>query len=330
MGRDEDERKQAPGAGQSALESDLPTEPTGRATTARPAWALELVEAPRLAESLAQAHRGELVHLDEEGQVRSPTRYRVLRALRKASGIGLVTLGGVIYTGLFGSVWGTVAMVCFAAVVATGWAHRRELESAQALIGAGRIDAAEELCKRLLHAALVPTSVRATAHHDLALCAMRRGDFEAALTELRRALRFHGPLSGRDPLAEAAARQEVLLLVNLGLLDEAQAKLRNLATPRGDYLRLLDDMAVLAVHFATGVPVWDDAVLWECSRRALSLHVSAPLLALCAWSWSARGDEVMADHLCAEALGRAVPHDETSFPSLWRWVREHQSAPSRS
>lgn len=275
----------------------------------------------RLAGSLDQLRHGMLVHVDEQGQVRSPARYRALSLLDFAVSAGAASLGTALYATFFGPFAGGLAALFLGGTVLISSQRRRRVEQVAAFIAEGRLVEAEALCRRLLSARLLPARAAAAAHHGLSVVAARRGDFGEALLEVRAALHLHRRALRRGLSLDLLAYAEIGLLVNLGRVSEARTRLSARgAVPEGDYLRVLHWSADLAVQFAEQRLAIDDDELWSRSRRALELLGMPHLLALCAWGSAARGDESLSDHLLAEAIDRATPECAATFPSLWRWV----------
>ena len=212
--------------------------------------------------------------------------------------------------------------------VVVGERRRRRLGQAATLIGKGRLIEAEALCREVLGGRGGARALMAAAHHDLSVIATRRGDQEEALLHLRAAIRLAHSAWRRSVQVEVLAYQEIRLLVALGRVGEARARMQARGDePEGDYLRLLHATAELAVCFGENVPPRDEDVLWERSRAALRISQGAvELLGLCAWAFDRRGDGDMADHLAGEARERAEAEDRAALPALWAWIDQRGGA----
>ena len=285
----------------------------------------------RLAASLDEADHRSLIHLDDRGQVRSPTRYRVMNALGIAYGGLIAGAGSLFYAGLFGPVWGLAAGVVFGCALAVGIERRRRMRRVAELIADGRLAEAEQHCQRVIARRFVPRALKAAAHHNLAIIASRRGNFMLALEQVRASAKLRQSglrLSRKSLYVDLLAYAEIGLLVNLGRTGEARARLEARGpAPQGDFLRLLHTGAELSVQFAENRLTLDDDDLWDRSRRALRLHSAPHLLALCAWAHATRQNEAsleMSDHLLGEAIERATPESPITFPTLWAWVESRR------
>jgi len=198
---------------------------------------------------------------------------------------------------------------------------------AAALIQADRLEEAEVLCQQMLGARFVPKRLRAAAHQNLAAIATRRGEFETALDHVRKAIRLrHSALRAKNVLVDILSYAEVTLLVNLGRVGEARARMDARGTvPEGDFLRVQHWTADLYVQFSEGQLRLEDDALWERSQAALRITGASHLLALCSWAYTLRRDDDMSTHLLTEAIDRAEPSTAVSSPSLWRWVEQRRA-----
>ncbi len=305
-------------------------DPTDKdALPAPPSTALVKREAPelRLARTLEEAGHGTFVHIDGRGEVRSPTRYRAMAAAAYGlSGIAVVA-ATAFYVGVFGPMGAAVGLL-FGGAFWLGLARGRRMTRAAALIQADRLDEAEALCRQTLSGRLVPRRLRAVAHQNLSAIAVRRGDFEGALAEVRKAIKLRHSSLRRSVYLDVLAYVEIALLVNLGRVGEARARLDGRGKPpEGNYLRVQHWTVDLYVQFAEGRCALDEDALWERSQAALRITGAAQLLALCAWGYGERRDEDMASHLLEQAIDRAEPHAEKRAPLLWKWV-ESKRRPS--
>jgi tetratricopeptide (TPR) repeat protein len=279
----------------------------------------------KLADSLESADHGMFVHIDGKGQVRSPARYHALTALAYGLSAGAILASTILYMDMFGPVGSSVGVVLSAAL-AVGVGRGRRMIRAAALIQADRLEEAEMLCRELLAGRFVPKQLRASAYQNLAAIATRRGQFDVALEHVRRAIQLrHSAFRLRNVVVDILAYTEVTLLVNLGRVGEARARMdaRGQA-PGGDFLRVQHWTAELYVQFAEQRLGLEEDALWERSQAALRITGAGQLLALCSWAYTLRGDEDMAQHLLEQAIDRAEPSAAATFPLLWRWVDQRR------
>ncbi|MBI5495500.1 MAG: tetratricopeptide repeat protein [Deltaproteobacteria bacterium] len=277
----------------------------------------------RLARSLAEAPVRSLVHVDRHGRVRSPARYRVLRAA------SYLLLGGTLVAGLglYGSLLGVPGFLLGAALCAwAGWSAGQgsRLEQAVRLLVLDRFDEAEALLRGLVQGRLVPVGLRALALQHLGVVCGRQGRYAEALGHQGQALRLRGRQE-RWVFAQALRCAQAVTLVNLGRPDDAAAQLQAVGDPpHGDYARLLFDTAGLYVAMAQGRVPLPEVRLHEQTRHALGITGAAALLGLCAWAWRVLGD-VEQSRLCLrEAFDRADGlHLPRSMPVLYRWMHAH-------
>src|SRR5690606_37320985 len=129
--------------------------------------------------------------------------------------------------------------------------------------------------------------------------------------------------------ARVARYSEVYLLVNVGRLDEARAKLEELGpVPEGEYYRISHWGAELYLALAEGTHTIDEDELHRRAKDALAITSAAGLLGLLAWAFDQQGDGEMAALLLDEARDRH-PGQKLSgpMPLLEAWMQD-QAAPS--
>ncbi len=280
-----------------------------------------------LARSLAVAGPRSFVHVDRDGQVRSPTRFHALQLGTYATVGTMVVVSTALYVSMFG-----VAGVGAGGVLAVllGWNLRRarRLQYATRLIVDDRIEEAIPVLESVRRSRICPRRIRALAEQNLGVCAVRRGRYEPALGHLRAAIALHGR-SGRSPFARMAEYGELSTLVNLGQVAEARALMtaRHQTVPTGDYLQLQHWVADLYICLAEGRHQVDPDALHDRARIALGLTGGAALLGLAAWAHHHIGDTDQAWHLLREALDRRadVPIAST-LPRLHAWMEDHAAA----
>lgn len=263
---------------------------------------------PRLASNLQVASSRDLVHVDRAGRVRSPLRYRMLQGAYYG-GLGALAVAQVALVYTFFRDDGVLGM-SLAALVAlvlswAGWAVSRQFALARAHRArqAGRLDDAEAIYRSVLRAPLLPPKYRTFAEQGLAGCRVLAGRHEEAWVLLQSVLRRHG--RARHVQAQVARYSEVYLLVNLGRLDEARAKLDALGpVPDGEYFRVSHWGAELYLALREGTHALDEDELHRRAKAALAITSAAPLLGLLAWAFDQRGDDEMAALLLSEARDR--------------------------
>jgi tetratricopeptide (TPR) repeat protein len=280
------------------------------------------VPAVPLARSLQVASQRSFVHVDRRGQVRSPARLRVLQALDYTV-IGAALALPVVYTWLFGPLFGVAGLAATATAVWRVSATRRLKRGANLLVH-DRLDEAEAALAPVARRGRAPRRLRALAMQNLGACSARRGDHEVALERLREAIRLHG--RSRSPLAASARYAEICTLVNLGRTGEARARLAERGpVPTGDYLRVLHWSSELLLALAEGRHTIDERELHERARVALGITSASALLGLLAGAHHHAGDPEQAWHLLGEALDRVdIPLDRL-MPALWAWMEAHRA-----
>jgi hypothetical protein len=277
-----------------------------------------------LARSLEDAPPRAFVHVDNQGRVRSPTRYRVLQAMSYGAA-GVVAVG---VTAFYGALLGPAGWAIGAGVSAyLGWHIRRgrRVERAARLIMHDRLDEAEAILQSVLRSWRCPKPLRALAEQNLAMIRLRRGEFEAALAHERTAMTLYARLRSKSVFARTVEYWEVSTLVNLDRTGEARQRLEQRGpAPAGDYLRLQHWMAELYVCLAEGEHRLTSDELHERARTALSITGASALLGLTAWAHAYRKDTDQAWHLLREAYDRrsAFPLDR-AFPKLHAWMEAH-------
>jgi tetratricopeptide (TPR) repeat protein len=282
----------------------------------------------RLARSLKDATVGEVMALDERGDVVDPRRSRLqsVRLWVGASAIGVVgwasvaTLGGAALLGpaFFAACLGLMA-----------WESRRlgDLKRAIALAAAGRRDEAAAAFAELEGRRAAPP-LRGTIDYWLGTLAWQKGDLVEAERRLEAALAVAASSRRLDVLRWIIEFSRAQLFAVKGELDKAvRVRTELAAAPDGDYFRLARMLTDLTIAFhrgsADGLP--DDLHDW--AREALEMNRFGHGLVLLSWAYAARGDEDMAAHLLREAPDRL----EASFlpecdPKLHAWMEEKRAA----
>jgi len=282
-----------------------------------------------LADSLATAPPRAFVHVDSDGQVRSPTRYKALQA------VSYVAAGSVVagVTGIYGALLGPPGVLVGLGLAALlGWHVRRHrrLQEAVTLLAHDRLEEAEQVLNEVRFSFNCPRPLRAMAEQNLGAIASRRGDYEAALEHQRAALVLYARVRKKEPMRQLTEYAEVVTLVNLGRTGEARQRFDARSgdgPPLGDYLRLQHWIAELYICLAEGGHRIDGDELHARARIGLQISGAAALLGLLAWAEHEAGDQEFAWHLLREAYDRRKQlHIKEGLPLLQAWMDSHASS----
>jgi hypothetical protein len=293
--------------------------------------------APRmvLAESLEKAPPKSFVHVDAKGQVRSPSRYRMIQAISYGSAAAIVGGVTVVYGALLG-IPGIALGIGLGAYV--GWHVRRGLKLQQAtrLLVHDRLDEAETLLKQVLHGWRVPRNVKALAEQNLAALEVRRANYDEALNHQRAAMALWARSRRKSLFARTVEYAEITTLVNLNRPGEARQRFeqKHGEVPEGDYLRLQHWVAELYVCLAEGEHRITADDLHDRAKAALGITGAAALLGLTSWAHWKLGDTDQAWHLLREAYDRMSGSAiDRALPRLYEWMEKHRAeagVPDRS
>ncbi|MEO6954108.1 MAG: DUF456 domain-containing protein [Polyangia bacterium] len=282
-----------------------------------------------LASSLASAPPRAFVHVDSEGQVRSPARYKVLQAVSYAAA-GSVVAG---VTGIYGALLGPPGILIglgLGAYLAWHVRRGRRLQEAVTLLAHDRIDEAEQALNEVRFSFRCPRPLRAMAEQNLGAIASRRKDYEAALEHQRTALVLYARMRRKNPMRQLTEYAEEVTLVNLGRTGEARQRFDARSaegSTLGDYLRLQHWIAELYIHMAEGSHRIDGDELHARARIGLQISGAAALLGLLAWAEHEAGDVEFAWHLLREALDRRRQlHIREGLPLLCAWMDANAEA----
>lgn len=289
-------------------------------------------ERPKIAESLEVASNHDLVHIDRAGRVRSPLRLRAIHVGYYGLCAALLLTQVALVARLFerdgstGAVMGalvalTMSWVAYA--ISRQFALRRALRA----IAADRSEEAERIYRSVLAAKLLPAKYKTAAEQGLVTCDAVAGRHEEALAHAQSVLRRLG--RARSGPAQIARYSEVILLVNVGQLDEARAKLEELGPiPEGEYFRIQHWSVELYVALAQGTHTFDEDELHVRAKAALAITSAAGLLGLLAWAFDHLGDEDMTALLLDEARDRHPGRKLSGpMPLLEAWMTK-QPAPA--
>ena len=276
-----------------------------------------------LASTLASAPPRAFVHVDDNGQVRSPARYKALQAVSYAAA-GSVVAG---VTGIYGALLGPPGVLIglgLGAYLAWHVRRGRRLQEAVTLLAHDRLDEAEQALNEVRFSFRCPRPLRAMAEQNLGSIASRRGDYETALEHQRNALVLYARMRRKNPMRQLTEYAEEVTLVNLGRTGESRQRFDARAgdgPPVGDYLLLQHWVAELYICLAEGSHRFDGDELHARARIGLQVSGAAALLGLLAWAELESGDRDFAWHLLREAFDRRRQlHLKEGMPLLHTWM----------
>lgn len=291
-------------------------------------WRVQDERAPvpwKVSNSLESARRGEVLILDNDGEVMSGS------ATRRASVRGWLAMGSIaggamlLTTVVLGSPVGGALGVAVA-MLAVAWRarHGADLRRALALASAGRRDEALQIV-RSIDARKPPAEVRPFVDYLMAKLEWQRGEFSTAAERYTRAIAALAPTkNGRGKgMYWICMVDRVQLAAAAGQTAQAKALFADLGdAPSGAYFRLEVALANLMYAFAadddTVLPA--DEELYDWAKEVLSTHRFGLNAVLLGWAFSRRGDEEMASHLLAEAPARLeVEHLADIAPAINEW-----------
>jgi tetratricopeptide (TPR) repeat protein len=289
----------------------LPALTTGDAIT--PAW--------RVSTSLASARPGEVLLLDEHGQVMGGQAMRrqqlaAWTAVSGVAGVGVIAVGA-----LAGPLVGLVSGVVFGAMMWRQTRAWRKAREALVLASAGRRDEALAAVERL-ESGRIAEPLRPFLFYLKGKLEWQRGNFDVALALYDRAIGSVGPRR-RRAMYWVCAFDRAQLLAVMGKVDAARTARADLdGAPRGDYFALELALTDLVIAFAasdTGL-LPPDEDLFDWAKLALGLNRFGTNLVLLAWALGARGEADMEKLLLREASPRLTTEFlGESFPKLATW-----------
>lgn len=279
----------------------------------------------RVSTSLDTAKPGEVLLLDDQGQVLPP------RAMRRAAVVGWSVVGGLVIAGsaamsvlagpVIGAATGLVTLTTLAFHARAG----REFRRALAMASAGRRDdalaAVAALEKRHLGEQFPPFIDYLQGKLE-----WQRGNFDAALRRYERARAILAQRRRHRGMYWVCSFDRAQLLAAMGKVEFAKtARIELEQAPRGDYFAMelaLTDL-MIAFHADDPEALPDDQELYEWAKAALRTSRFGVSVVLLAWAFRRRGDEDMAGHMLLEAPTRL----ETEFlgecaPRLAKWLAE--------
>jgi hypothetical protein len=277
----------------------------------------------RVSSSLDTARPGEVLLLDDDGQVLPP------RAMRRAAVVGwtvvsgLVAVGSVAMAALAGPVIGAATGVATLATLAWHARAGREFRRALALASAGRRDdalaAVAGLEKHRLGEQFPPFLDYLSGKLE-----WQRGNFDGALRRYERARAILVQRRRHRGMYWVCSFDRAQLLAAMGKVEFAKtARIELEQAPRGDYFAMelaLTDL-MIAFHAEDAALLPDEQELYDWAKAALRTSRFGVSLVLLAWAFRQRGEDDMAGHLLREAPARL----ETEFlrecaPKLDAWL----------
>ena len=275
----------------------------------------------RVSTSLANARPGEVLLLDEEGQVLSASSVRRQQLAGWIGAGGVAGLSMAAIATLMGPWVGILTGAIFGALMIRQTRAWRRARHALVLASAGRRDQAlVEVAK--LERGTVSEPMRPFLHYLKGKLEWQRGNLSEALGLYDRAL---GAVAQRKRRAMywVCAFDRVQLLAVMGKVDAARAARAELDTaPHGDYFQLELALTELVIAFAgkTLDRLPADEELYEWSKTALGCSRFGTNLVLLAWALGGRGDPDMERLLLREATPRLTTEFlAESFPALHAW-----------
>lgn len=278
----------------------------------------------RLARSLEAATVGEVMALDERGDVVGPGRSRAAAA---RLWLGAAAIGGLG--------WASVATLGGAALLGPAflagclgllaWESRRlqELKRAIALAAAGRREDAKAAFDMLERRKARPAQ-RATLHYWQGCVAWQLGDLDGAAARFDEALALARAFHRLDVLVWIIQFSRAQLMAVRGQLDSARTIRDELQeAPDGAYFRLARRLTDLTIAFHQDDASQLSGDLYEWATGALEMTRFGQSLVLLAWVFDKQGDRDMAVHLLREAPERLEAcYLEECDPVLFAWMQK--------
>jgi hypothetical protein len=281
----------------------------------------------KLSSSLARASRDEFVYVGSKGEVRAPWRYRAQRAIGLGGAVGLGVLG-VVFSILIGMPWFALLYLGTLGYVGGLWWHSERLKRGASLLAADRLDEATKLLEPLTRAKTATRTVRALAWQNLGGVEVRRGNHTLALEHVRKCREMFGRRGGVGPWRWINRFTEILLLAQVGRVDEARAARDELAeAPDGEYFFILKMNADLMIAFVDRRPDELPDELFDWAKVALETTTAELALALLSWAYLERGDDDMGTHLLDAAWDRIDARlFDRAYPKVFAWMQTAQAA----
>lgn len=272
---------------------------------------------PQIAASLEDARRGQLVHVDDNGQIRRPEAARKQAVAVYALSGGL-TAAGVMFA------WATMpaAIPIYLLIGGRFLASARAvnaLNQASVELSLGNAAKAKRLAGPVADGWYLPRRLRALGALRLAAAEAVAGNLEAALQLVRRA---RSALPARTIQYQMSFYFEISVLTALGRTKDARAVLVGRGNvPRGEMLLLAYWMAELHVCCAEGKHEFTVDELAPRMQKAMAMSAGGDLMLLCAWAYDYLGDAQQAEFLVREAATRdKTARMDVAMPALHKWL----------
>jgi len=272
----------------------------------------------RVSRSLADAKPGEVLLLDDDGQVMGEP------AMRRQQAVAWSVVGGVAGVGVAamsivsGPIFGIVAGSVFAALMWRQSQAWRRARGALVLASAGRRDEALAAVVAI-ERGRVGEALRPFLAYLRGKLEWQRGQFDAALALYDRAMGSVAPRR-RRAMYWVCAFDRTQLLAVMGRLPAARTARGELGqAPTGDYFALELALTDLVLAFCADEPTElpADEELYDWAKVALGCSRFGTNLVLLAWALGKRGDTDMETLLLREATPRlATEFLADSFPAL--------------
>lgn len=303
--------------------------PGSALTTARPTG-LETVEPRwRVASSLETTTVGEVILLDSEGRVATPSQARWVAVRSWIGTSGLTAAVGVVTASLIGSpAVGVAAALGFLGSVVWQSRHMSKLRRAIALVAAGEREAARDAFDAL-------EKKRLPAVHHTVIDTMMGGilwklgqlddalaRYERSIEAYERSRHYHA-----NAMYWVCAFDRVQLLAASGKVEQAESLRPRLSgAPSGEYFalqRVLTDLMIAFHQGSTALLPDDPGELYDWAKLGLSTSRFGALVVLLSWAFCERGDIDMAKHLLSEAPERLKGDFLADrIPQADQWMRE--------
>ncbi|ACY18515.1 hypothetical protein [Haliangium ochraceum] len=284
----------------------------------------------KLARSLEEARVGEVMMLDQNGNVLSPGRIRWIwaRSWMTAGTMGAAL--GVSSALLLGSVVAGGATVgVYLGAFLWQLRHRLALRRVLSLCASGRREEAQAALDALEQQRL-PVHYRPILDMLSGNLAFLQGRFAVALGHYESVIERYRPPEGghAHPIYWICSFNRVQLLASSGDVERARALRTELdAAPRGAYFEMDRMLTDLLLAFHAGEPDSLEGDLYEWAKAALKTNRFGLNVVLLGWAFHRRGDDDMARMMLREAPERLTGHFlADSAPRVHAWFEAKRAS----
>jgi hypothetical protein len=270
-----------------------------------------------IAKTLDGARRGQLVYVDNNGEVRAPSSQR-------ARNWGIYAIcGGITAAGVaFAAVTVPAAIPIYLLLGGRFFSSVNaiaRLNQASIALSMGDGVEAKRLAEPVASAWYLPKRLRALATLRLAAALAVNGESERALKMVRTA---RIALPRKSIQHQISYYFEINLLTAMGQLKDARAVLVGRGnTPTGEIPRLTHWLAELHLCCAEGSHDIDPSELFDRARKGLAMNAGGDLLLLCAWAFDVLGERDQVTFLLHEAKQRDRSSKlDVTMPALAGWL----------